>query len=167
MFRCLAIFWWFCFYKTVKNQSVWQKASGRHSRLCFMSSHCISYGAGLFPAILGKRPLAKIGEKMIDLAAKLGEINDIEQSKGSKIYPQSKLGCKDREFIQSSTTPDPGYLWESDKLTYRHHNESQEVRLSQQVTTRHISTDTYKSLANTRQKKHKRSTKEVPPWNGQ
>ena len=24
----------------------------------------------------------------------------------------------------------------------------------------------YKGIANTRQKKHKRSTKEVPPWNG-
>ena len=23
--------------------------------------------------------------------------------------PQSKLGCKDQESIQSSTTPDPGY----------------------------------------------------------
>ena len=26
---------------------------------------------------------------------------------------QSKLGCKDQESIQSSTTPDPGYQWES------------------------------------------------------
>ena len=39
--------------------------------------------------------------------------------------------------------------------------------LSQQVTTRHILTDVHKGIANTRQKKHKRSTKEVPPWNGQ
>ena len=30
---------------------------------------------------------------------------------------QSKKGCKDKESIQSSTTPDPGYQWESDKLT--------------------------------------------------
>ena len=29
--------------------------------------------------------------------------------------------------MQSGTTPDPGYQWESDKLTVRHHNESQEV----------------------------------------
>ena len=29
----------------------------------------------------------------------------------------SKKGCKDQESIQSSTTPDPGYQWESDKLT--------------------------------------------------
>ena len=30
-------------------------------------------------------------------------------------------GYKDQESIQSSTTPDPGYQWESDKLTARHH----------------------------------------------
>ena len=40
---------------------------------------------------------------------------------------QSKLGCKDQESIQSSTTPDPGYQWESDKLTEDTTNESQEV----------------------------------------
>ena len=42
--------------------------------------------------------------------------------------PQSKSGCKDQESIQSRTTPDPGYQWESDKLTVIHQtNESQEV----------------------------------------
>ena len=40
---------------------------------------------------------------------------------------QSKSGCKDQESIQSSTTPDPGYQWESDKLTEDTTNESQEV----------------------------------------
>ena len=35
--------------------------------------------------------------------------------------------CKDQESIQSSTTPDPGYQWESDKLTEDTTNESQEV----------------------------------------
>ena len=35
----------------------------------------------------------------------------------------SKKGCKDQESIQSSTTPDPGYQWESDKLTVRHHKQ--------------------------------------------
>ena len=35
---------------------------------------------------------------------------------------------KDQESIQSSTTPDPGYQWESDNVTIRHHKESQEVR---------------------------------------
>ena len=39
--------------------------------------------------------------------------------------------------------------------------------LSQQVTTRHIQTDVHKGIANTRQKRHKRPTKEGPPWNGQ
>ena len=34
-------------------------------------------------------------------------------------YPRAvcKKGCKDQESIQSSTTPDPGYQWESDELT--------------------------------------------------
>ena len=36
-------------------------------------------------------PLAKIGEKMIDLTSKLGEINDIENNKGSKLYPQTQV----------------------------------------------------------------------------
>ena len=43
-----------------------------------------------FPSNFGKRPLAKF-EKMIDLTAKLGEINDIEHNKGSKIYPQNQV----------------------------------------------------------------------------
>ena len=37
----------------------------------------------------GKRPLAKFGKKMINLTAKLGEINEVEHIKGSKIYPQN------------------------------------------------------------------------------
>ena len=45
----------------------------------------------------------------------------------SKLPFHSKLGCKDQESIQSSTTPDPGYQWESDKLTEDTTNESQEV----------------------------------------
>ena len=46
--------------------------------------------AGLFPTILGKGPWPKLG-KMMDLTAKLGEINDIEHNKGSKIYPQNQV----------------------------------------------------------------------------
>ena len=38
------------------------------------------------PAILGKSPWPKLG-KMIDLTSKVGEINDIEHNKDSKIYP--------------------------------------------------------------------------------
>ena len=34
---------------------------------------------------------------------------------------QSKENGKDQESIQSSTTPDPGYQWESNKLLVRHH----------------------------------------------
>ena len=34
---------------------------------------------------------------------------------------QSKKDGKDQESIQSSTTPDPGYQWESNKFTVRHH----------------------------------------------
>ena len=34
---------------------------------------------------------------------------------------QSKKDDKDQEFMQSSTAPDPGYQWESNKLTVRHH----------------------------------------------
>ena len=40
---------------------------------------------------------------------------------------QLKLNChnkkegKDQESIQSSTTPDPGYQWESDNVTSRYH----------------------------------------------
>ena len=34
---------------------------------------------------------------------------------------QSKKDGKDQESIQSSTTPDPGYQWESNKLTVRYH----------------------------------------------
>ena len=34
---------------------------------------------------------------------------------------QSKKDGKDQESIQSSTTPDPGYLWKSNKLTASHH----------------------------------------------
>ena len=45
----------------------------------------------------------------------------------SKLF-ESKQGCKDQESIQSSTTPDPGYQWESDKLTVRHHKREPRVQ---------------------------------------
>ena len=47
--------------------------------------------SGPFPAILGKGPWPKLGEKKIDLTSNLGEINDIEHYKGSKIYPQNQV----------------------------------------------------------------------------
>ena len=39
-----------------------------------------------FPAILGKGPWPKLG-----LNIKMGEINDTEHNKGSKIYPQNQV----------------------------------------------------------------------------
>ena len=50
----------------------------------------LGHKSGLFPAILGKGPWPN-WEKMIDLTSKLGEINDIEHNKGSKIYPQNQV----------------------------------------------------------------------------
>ena len=38
-----------------------------------------------------EKALGQNWEKMIDLTAKLGEINDIEHNKGSKIYPQNQV----------------------------------------------------------------------------
>ena len=35
--------------------------------------------------------IQRFWEKMIDITAKLGEINDIEHNKGSKIYPQNQV----------------------------------------------------------------------------
>ena len=40
---------------------------------------------------------------------------------------QSKKEGKDQESIQSSTKPDPGYQWESDNFTIRHHKQEIEV----------------------------------------
>ena len=36
-------------------------------------------------------------------------------------FEESKKKGKDQESIQSSTTPDLGYQWESDNFTIRHH----------------------------------------------
>ena len=36
-------------------------------------------------------------------------------------YNKSKKEGKDQDLIQSNTTPDPGYQWESDNFTIRHH----------------------------------------------
>ena len=56
----------------------------------------------------------------------------VEVSKGAKIrnrYNQVPHLTQDTngKVTQSSTTPDPGYKWESDKLTLDTTNESQEV----------------------------------------
>ena len=45
---------------------------------------------GLFKQFWEKAP-GQNWEKKIDLTSKLGEINDIEHYKGSKIYPQNQV----------------------------------------------------------------------------
>ena len=70
--------------------------------------------------------------------------------------------------IQSSTTPDPGYKWESDKLTADTTNESQEVSPFPAGDHKaHINRRAQRHSKHKTEQKHKRSTKEVPPWNGQ
>ena len=54
--------------------------------------------AGPFPAILGKGPWPKLGKK-IDLTSTLGEIDDIEHYKGSKIYTQNQVIKKQFFFL--------------------------------------------------------------------
>ena len=39
------------------------------------------------------------------------------------LFYKSKKEGKDQESIQSSTTPDQGYQWESVNVTIRHHRE--------------------------------------------
>ena len=53
---------------------------------------------GIFKSILqgfsqpfGEKAPGQNWGKMIDLTSKLGEINDIEYNKGSKIYPQTQV----------------------------------------------------------------------------
>ena len=73
---------------------------------------------------------------------------------------ESKKGCKDQESIQSSTTPDSGYQWEVTNSQKTPQTRAKRSALSQQQTrTKHSKHKT--------EQKHKRSTKEVPPWNGQ
>ena len=81
---------------------------------------------------------------------------------------RSKYGCKDQESIQSSTTPDLGYQWESDKLTVDTTNESQEVSPFPAGDHKaHINRRAQKHSKHKTEQKHKKSTKEVPRWNGQ
>ena len=75
---------------------------------------------------------------------------------------QCKKEGKDQELTQSSTTPDPGYQWESDNVTVTHHTRTKRSALSQQVTSRHQQTDVHESITkqdrnniNDPQKKHR------------
>ena len=51
----------------------------------------------------------------------LGSIGTRPQLKSHQSRYQSKKKGKIKETIQSNITPDPGYQWESNKLTIRHH----------------------------------------------
>ena len=59
---------------------------------------------------------------------------------------KSKKEGKDQVSIQSSTTPDTGYQWESDKVTIRHHKREPRGQPSQQVPIRHQQTDLHESI---------------------
>ena len=60
---------------------------------------------------------------------------------------KNKKEGKDQESIQSSTTPDQGYQWESDNVTIRHHKrEPRGQPFFQQMTTRHQQTDVHYSI---------------------
>ena len=83
-------------------------------------------------------------------------------------FKQRKQGCKDQESTQSSTTPDPGYQWESDKLTVDTTNENQEVSPFPAGDHKaHINRRAQRHSKHKTEQKHKRSTKEVPCWKGQ
>ena len=70
-----------------------------------------------------------------------------------------KYGRKDQELIQSSTTSDPGYQWESDKHTADTTNESQEVSPFPAGDHKaHINRCTQKHSKHKTEQKHKRST---------
>ena len=66
------------------------------------------------------------------------------------------------------SSPHPGYQWESDKLTVDTTNKSQEVSLFPAGDHKaHINRRAQRHSKHKTEQKHKRSSKEVPPWNGQ
>ena len=70
--------------------------------------------------------------------------------------------------MQTSTTPDPGYQWESEKLKVDTTNENQEVSSFPAGDHKaHINRRAQRHSKHKTEQKHKRSTKEVLPWNGQ
>ena len=82
----------------------------------------------------------------------------LKVSKGAKI--------RNRYNQVPHLTPVPGYQWESDKLTADTTNESQEVSPFP-AGDHKAHTNTPRHSKHKTEQKHKRSTKEVPPWNGQ
>ena len=69
------------------------------------------------------RGLREQGEKDIYFRGRGEQRQSFERNKGTKTilgnreHKKSTKEGKDQESIQSSTTPDPGYQWESNKLT--------------------------------------------------
>ena len=66
---------------------------------------------------------------------------------------KSKKEGKDQESIQSSITPDPGYQWESDNFTIRHHKREPRVQT--------FLTGDHKALINRRTQKHNKKKTEI------
>ena len=78
--------------ETKTEQQTIKKLNVTFSQLQLVSGFSLLYKSGLFlSSNFGKRLRAKIGKKMIDLTLKLGEINDIECRKGSKLYLQNQV----------------------------------------------------------------------------
>ena len=55
------------------------------------------------------------------------DLFDLTRKRRLNFVYKSKRDCKDQETIQSSTTPDPGYLMGSNKNTINITNKSQEI----------------------------------------
>ena len=81
---------------------------------------------------------------------------------------KSMYGGKDQESIQSSTTPDPDTNGNVTSSQLNTTNESQEVSPFPAGDYKaHINRRAQRHSKHMTEQKHKRSTKEVPPWNGQ
>ena len=80
-----------------------------------------------------------------------------------KIYTKSKKDSEDQQSIQSSATPVPGYqMGKKQNITINITNKSQEVSPFPSGDHK-IAMKRRDNMTNTRHKKHKGSTKEVPP----
>ena len=58
---------------------------------------------------------------MVEFFVSFSSCNHLADYMKHGISTQSKKEGKDQESMQSSTTPDLGYQWESDNVTIRHH----------------------------------------------
>ena len=79
---------------------------------------------GLVTNVLEMRFKVKISILLLTLAMDLRETNCCSckfEFRLWMLFIQSKKEGNDQESIQLSTTPDPGYQWESDNFTIRYH----------------------------------------------